>query len=394
MYFAKNINMQFVVNFLSLITVFLIFSSCKKDDSPSKDVIIEKEDSLSNGQNKVSLRFDTLDHSFENPWGIAFLAKGELLITERSGTLWYFNEASKLKTEVKGIPEVYANGQGGLLDVVLHPNFNQNKYVYFSYAKPADGGANTAVARAQWQNNQLLNWKDIYTSKPNTNSGIHFGSRLVFDNNNYLFVSIGERGNSKNAQDLSNPNGKILRLNDDGTIPSDNPFVGNSDALDEIWCYGIRNPQGLVLNKQTNQIWEHEHGPKGGDEINIIQKGANYGWPLVTFGIDYDGTIISNDTSAEGITDPIHYWVPSIAPCGMAFMNHKQYGQFQSTLWVGALAKRKVQMCKVTNNDVIQTTDYLDGLARFRDVKESPDGYIYIVSEAPGLLLKIIPVSE
>lgn len=377
-----------------LLLTFSAFSC--QDEPPVNEPDDQNQDDTTQQENpvtRVKLRFDTLAEGWQNPWGMAFLNETEMLITERNGSLYRFNMADESKTAISGTPNVVAQGQGGLLDIELHPDYATNGWIYFSYSKSVAGGANTAVGRAQLNGNSLSGWEDVYVAEPGFSGGVHFGSRVVF-HEGFLYVSIGERGRMTNAQNTENPNGCIIRLHDDGRIPGDNPFVNDDEVLDEIYVYGLRNPQGMAINPITNEIWEHEHGPCGGDEVNIIRAGNNYGWPLVTFGIDYDGSIISEDTTAPGITNPIHYWDPSIAPCGMDFFQHERYGQYNGQLLVGALAHRKVQVCFIQNDDVVRTEDHLENMARFRDVQNSPDGYLYILCESPGLLLKMIPIAQ
>lgn len=373
----------------------LAIFSCQKDEP--KDPVEQNGDSTNADTNKVvqqvELKFEVLSEGWRNPWGINFLPDGRLLITERPGNLYLYDEETDEKTEVSGLPSgsFFTQGQGGLLDVVMHPDYDENGWIYFTYSKQFEGGANTAVFRSKLEGTSLVSTEEIYLAKPAMGGGIHFGSRLAFDNDGFLYVSIGERGRMAIAQDRSNPNGCVLRLNDDGSVPADNPFMGQEDVLPEIYSYGHRNPQGLRKNPVTGDIWVHEHGPKGGDEINIVGAGNNYGWPEVTFGVDYDGTVISPDTAGPGFTQPIHYWDPSIAPCGMDFLAHERYGQYENTLLVGALALRKLVLCYWSNGDVYKTEDFLRDNARFRDIKLSPDGFIYIVCEAPGQLIKLVP---
>ena len=380
--------------FIPLIFLSTLIFSCNPDDSDIDPDINPGDTTKTDTTNwpaQVTLGAESLYEGWINPWGIAFIDTNELIITERAGKLYHFNEETKVRTEIKGLLDVLSNGQGGLLDVATHPDFENNNYLYFTYAKNiAGGGSNTALARAQLNEFQLINWEVLYEAAPGMSGGVHYGSRIVF-HDNYLYMSLGERGNPENAQDRTNPNGCVLRFTYDGIAPNTNPFIDSANVLDEIFTYGHRNPQGMALNPFSNQIWLHEHGPKGGDEINILTPAANYGWPKVTFGVNYNGTVISEDTVAPGITAPIHYWLPSIAPCGMAFINHPRYGQYNEQLIVGALAQRKLQVCYLNGDDVRKEEDLMQDFARFRDVKMSPDGYIYVVCEAPGHLLKLIP---
>jgi glucose/arabinose dehydrogenase len=256
------------------------------------------------------------------PWGFTFLPDGSMLINEKAGNLIHFKEGKK--TTIKGLPEIYLRGQGGLLDIIIHPNYKENGWIYFSYASSTgeEKGGNTAIARAKLKNNSLEELETLYKATPNTTKGQHFGSRLVFDKDGYLFFTIGERGNRDvNPQDITIDCGKVYRINDDGSIPNDNPFVNNPKAKKAIYSYGHRNPQGMILHPKTKEIWTHEHGPKGGDEINIIKAGANYGWPVISYGKNYSGTSFTEITEKEGMEQPLHYWDPSIAPSGMAFID-------------------------------------------------------------------------
>ena len=279
---------------------------------------------------------ETLVTDLTNPWGLAFLTDGSLLITERPGKILHYDNGTV--EIVGGVPDIIGVGQGGMLDIVAHPNFADNKLIYFTASVGSASAFSTALFKAKFESNQLKDVIKLFQSDIKNNEDKHFGSRIVFDKDGFVFVSFGERGNSNSAQDLSNHNGTIIRLTDTGEVPQDNPFVSNPNAKPEIWSYGHRNVQGLALHPITGELWSHEHGPKGGDEINIVKKGANYGWPLATFGIDYDGSIISTDTTIAGAEDPVYYWVPSIAPCGMNFYNSDTIPQWKGSLFLGALA--------------------------------------------------------
>ena len=335
---------------------------------------------------------DTLAAGLDNPWGLAFLPDGRILVTERKGEIRVV-QAGKLPNErIGGLPTVYSQGQGGLLDIRLHPDYARNGWLYLTYAKPGAGGASTALARAKLQGNQLTDWQELFEAQPFVNSGLHFGSRIAFDGKGYVFVSIGERGDAPNAQRLDNHYGKIIRLHDDGRVPTDNPFADQPGAKPEIWSYGHRNPQGMVYQPETGTLWAHEHGPKGGDEINVIAKGKNYGWPAITYGINYDGTPISNLTQQVGMEQPVHYWVPSIGPSGMTFVTGDRYPNWRGNLLVGALALRHLARVEVAGTRYVGEEKLFDGLARVRQVVQGPDGYVYVVTEGPGVVIKLIPV--
>jgi len=336
-------------------------------------------------------RFETVVDGINNPWGMAFLPDGSILVTEKSGILFHVIKGKK--TEVKNVPAVYNRGQGGLLDIVLHPDYAKNGWIYITYSSTeGEGtGGNTQLIRAKLENESLTQIEYLYKCGPNTTKGQHFGSRIVFDKQGYLYFSAGERGNHfVNPQDITRDNGKIYRLNDDGSIPKDNPFVGKENAKTAIYSYGHRNPQGLAIHPKTGAIWEHEHGPQGGDEINIIKKAANYGWPVVTYGIDYDNSIISNQQKKEGIENPIYYWAPSIAPSGMTFVTSDKYPDWKGHLLVGALKFQYLELVKLEGEKVIGRQKIATNIGRLRSVTQGPDGYVYMGVEGKGIL-KIIP---
>ncbi|NRD20500.1 PQQ-dependent sugar dehydrogenase [Winogradskyella eckloniae] len=321
------------------------------------------------------------------PWGFTFLPDKSLLITEKSGSLIHFKDEKK--TIISGLPEIYNRGQGGLLDIALHPEYKTNGWLYFTYAstKGENSGGNTAIARAKLENDSLTHLEVLYKALPNTTKGQHFGSRLVFDDKGFLFFSIGDRGNrDENPQDITKDCGKIYRLNADGSIPEDNPFINDYNAKTAIYSYGHRNPQGMTIHPVTKEIWTNEHGPKGGDEINIIKKGANYGWPIISYGVNYSGTKFTEITQKEGMEQPFHYWDPSIAPSGMAFIDSDVYGNWKNNLLIGSLKFQYLNMCTIEDNKVIKEERLLDGLGRVRCVKQGPDDYIYVAIENLGIV--------
>lgn len=327
----------------------------------------------------------------QNPWGMAFLSEGAILITEKSGKLFLFKDGKKI--EIGNLPEIYIRGQGGLLDIRLHPNYIDTGWIYFSYSSSEGNGngGNTAIMRAKLANNKLTNKEILYRGVPNTTKGQHWGSRLEFDDDGFLYFSIGDRGNRDvNPQDINRDGGKIYRIHDDGRIPKDNPFVGKKDAKKAIYSYGHRNPQGLVKNPFTGEIWNHEHGPRGGDEINIIKKGKNYGWPVITYGINYIGTKITDKTSKRGMEQPLYQWTPSIAPSGMTFVSSDNYPDWKGSLLVGSLAFQYLERLEFKDNKVVYREKLLDGLGRVRNVKQGPDGLIYVGIEGKGIY-KLIP---
>ena len=327
------------------------------------------------------------------PWGMTWLPDGSMLITEKSGQLIHFKDG--IKTQITNVPEVYLRNQGGLLDIELHPKYEENGWIYISYSSKegTEKGGHTAILRAKLQDNQLVAIEKLYKGVPNTTRGHHFGSRIEFDKQGYLYFSIGDRGNrDENPQDITRDGGKIYRLNDDGSIPKDNPFVGKSEAKKAIFSYGHRNPQGMAINPINGNIWVHEHGPRGGDEINEIKKAMNYGWPVITYGINYSGSSITDITKKEGMQQPIYYWVPSIAPSGMDFVTSKRYPDWKNDILAGSLKFQYLELLELENNKVVGRKKILEDIGRVRNVRQGPDGYIYIAVENKGIL-KIIPNS-
>ena len=330
----------------------------------------------------------------ENPWSIAFLPGGEFLVTERRGRLLWISPGGSMR-EVAGVPKVFSSGQGGLLDVVLDPDFPVNRQVYFSFSIPGKGGsAGTAVARAVLGTYQLTNVQVLYEMEKKTSSGLHFGSRLLFGPDKFLYVSTGERGDRDRAQDLSDTAGKVLRIQPDGRVPRDNPFVGNRNASPLVFTYGHRNIQGMVLHPETGKIWIHEHGPRGGDEINILTPGANYGWPVITYGKEYFGGLsIGEGTHKEGMEQPILQWTPSIAPSGMTFYTGNRFPNWKGNLFVGALAGQHLRRIVLSGEKVVEEEVLLHKtLGRIRDVREGPDGFLYLLTdERKGGLYRLEP---
>jgi len=343
----------------------------------------------------------TLAESLEHPWGMAFLPDGSILITERPGRLRLFKDGKLLADPISGGPQAIARGQGGLLDVALHPDFTANGYVYFSYAGAEPGEderlTGTEVARARFDGKEFTALEVIFRAFPKTPGGAHYGSRLVFGKDGKLYVSLGDRRNyMKEAQNPANHLGSILRLNDDGSAPKDNPFAGQLKAMDEIFSYGHRNVQGLALQPSSGEIWAHEHGPRGGDEVNLLKSGANYGWPAITYGIDYSGAIISQKTSAAGMEQPVVYWDPSIAPSGMAFYDGDLFAEWKGDLFVGALAHRHLRRLEMDDQKVVGQEALLRDLReRIRDVRSGPDGFLYILTDsAKGRLIRLEPAAR
>jgi glucose/arabinose dehydrogenase len=309
------------------------------------------------------------------------------LITEKSGEMYLFTENSGLNV-IEGLPEVKVQGQGGLMDVKVHPDYQNNGWIYFTYAS-ADGGgsgANTCLMRAKLQDGKLVSKEVLYKGDPNTRSGNHFGSRIEFDRDGFVYFTIGDRGDRDlNPQDYYRDNGKVYRLKDDGTIPESNPFFSQSGAKKAIYSYGHRNPQGMAIHPETGEIWTHEHGPQGGDEINIIEAGKNYGWPVISYGINYDGSKFTDITEKDGMEQPLWYWVPSIAPSGMAFSSSEKYNSWKGDLFVGSLKFQYLMHCKIENNKVVSEEPLFKGIGRVRAVEEGPDGLIYFSVEGKGI---------
>jgi len=340
----------------------------------------------------INFKVETVVDNLEIPWGMIFLPDGSMLITEQEGKLIHFKNGSK--TFVNNVPKVYYENQGGLLDIELHPNYSQNGWIYFSMSantEKSDKGGNTTIMRAKLLNNELVDQEILYKAKPNTKTGNHFGSRLEFDRDGYLYFSVGDRANRDvNPQDITRDGGKIYRINDDGSIPASNPFYNTKNAKKAIYSYGHRNPQGMAIHPETGKIWTHEHGPKGGDEINIINAGKNYGWPKITYGINYSGTKITDNTSLPGMEQPLHYWVPSIAPCGMTFITGNKYPAWEGNLLVGSLKFNYLNRIVLENNKVVKEEKLLENMGRIRNVRQAPDGYIYVAIEQVGIV-RIVP---
>ena len=329
----------------------------------------------------------------EHPWGMAFLPNEDILITERAGRLRILRAGALDPEPIQGVPEVYASGQGGLLDVALDPDFAANRVIYLSYAAEGDGGNGTRVARATLGDGRVEDLEVIFTAQPLVRSSKHFGSRLAFDRQGYLFLTVGERGQGDRAQDRGDQNGSVIRLHPDGSVPEDNPFVGVAGARPEIFSYGHRNAQGLAIHPETGVPWLHEHGARGGDEVNVVRPGVNYGWPVITHGIDYSGAPIGEGTHKEGMAQPIHYWVPSIAPSGMAFYDGDAFPEWRGDLFVGALRSELLARLELDGERVVGEERLLEGaLGRIRDVEVGPDGLLYLLTdESAGGLYRLEP---
>jgi len=325
----------------------------------------------------------------QNPWGIAFLPGGDILITERSGRLRIVREGRLLPDAVPGVPEVLAQGQGGLLDVQPHPDFATNRLIYITYSKPYTDleGARTVLIRGTFQDDALTNIEELFSAQA-VGRG-HYGSRIAFDGNGYVFITAGDRQAPSRgdlyahpAQDLSNHHGVVVRLHDDGRIPVDNPFVGTAGALGEIWSYGHRNPQGLAFHPMTGDLWANEHGPQGGDELNVVLPGRNYGWPVIGYGVNYgSGTTIHEGTLKEGMESPKHFWVPSIATSGLMIYTGDKFPAWRGNIFVGGLGGEQLSRLTVDGQTVLNEETLFQRMGRIRDVRQGPDGYIYLAIE-------------
>jgi len=344
---------------------------------------------------KANFEIVTVTDGLERPWGLAFLPDGRMLVTERPGRLRIVSADGSLSEPVAGVPKVAATGQGGMLDVVLDPDFADNQLIYLSFNEPGQGGSGTAVLRGKLVGQRLENPEVIFRMDPKLGGGRHFGSRLVFLPDGTLLISLGERGRQDRAQDLGNHQGTVVRINPDGSIPDDNPFKDREGAQPEIYSYGHRNVHGMFRDPETGTVWSHEYGALGGDELNILKPGANYGWPIVTHSRNYSGTIISRKTEAPGIEPPVTYWTPSISPSGMTVYRGDKFPQWQGDIFVGALTPGHLRRLEMAGDQVTSQETLLKGVgSRIRDVRTGPDGYIYVLTDSRnGRLLKLQPVS-
>ncbi len=346
---------------------------------------------------KQRFTWQLVTSGLSHPWSLAFLPDGQMLVTERNGHLRMIDAEGRLDPQpIAGLPAIRQHGQGGLLDVALHPDFARNHLVYFSFAESGPGGFGTAVARGRLEDHRLSQLEVIYRMQRKTGTRHHFGSRLVFDQQGHLFITQGDRGDRDRAQDLNDHAGSLIRINDDGGVPDDNPFAGRADAKPEIYSYGHRNMQGAALNPRSGKLWIHEHGPQGGDEINIPEAGKNYGWPVITYGVNYGiGTAIGEGTRKPGMEQPIYYWAPSIAPSGMAFYEGDPFPAWRGDLFVGSLKFGLLVRLELDGDKVVHEERLLDGkLGRIRDVRQGPDGLIYLLTdENDGQLIRLLPVN-
>ena len=344
----------------------------------------------------MTVLLDTVVSGLNSAWGLAQLPDLNFLVTDKSGTLYHVDN-NKNKTAITGTPEVLAEGQGGMLDVVIHPKYAENGWVYISYSKPkmVDGKkqGTTAVVRGKIKDGAFVEQLEVFEGYPFTTTKQHYGSRLVFDKKGFLFISMGERGQEKIfPQDITTAPGKIHRIKDDGSIPADNPFVGKDKAIASIYTYGNRNPQGMAMDPATGLIWENEHGPRGGDELNIIKAGTNYGWPVISYGINYDGKPITPISKKEGMQQPVTYWIPSIAPSGLAFVTGDKYPAWKGSLMVGSLRFSYLNRCIMKDNKGVGEEKLLLNIGRLRNIEMGRDGYLYVSVESPGNVFRLMPV--
>tara|TARA_R110001599_G_scaffold69232_2_gene194884 strand:- start:27 stop:1472 length:1446 start_codon:yes stop_codon:yes gene_type:complete len=344
----------------------------------------------------LTIKLDTIVSGMVEPWGMVFLPSGDMLVTEQSGEIYRIDKELN-KISVSGVPKSKYSSQGGLMDLELHPDFENNNWLYVSYSdyrvEGKDTLAGTALSRFKFSLDQLSNEEKLFEGHPYGTSGSHFAGRIEFDKEGYLFLSVGDRRKENEyPQSLSNYCGKIHRMMDDGKIPSDNPFVTQDSVMPTIYSYGHRNPQGLALNPTSNQIWAHEHGPRGGDEVNIIEPGLNYGWPVISYGIEYDGTTFTDLTEKEGMEQPILYWAPSIAPSGATFVTTDKYPGWEGDFLVGSLRFRYLNRCIVEGNKIVGEEAMFKGIGRVRNVRVGPDGYIYVAVEGPGYIFRLMPI--
>ncbi|MDH3241664.1 MAG: PQQ-dependent sugar dehydrogenase [Alphaproteobacteria bacterium] len=357
-----------------------------QDAAPAEDKVYRSQ--------QAAFRLKAIASGLENPWALAFLPGGDMLVTERPGRLRLIRDGKLVKAPIAGVPPVVERGQGGLLDVVTHPKFAENRLIYLTYAGRRMDGIGTHVARARFTGDRLEDLKVIFAARPGGSGGVHFGSRIVFGADGLMYITTGERGEPENAQKLTTLIGKVIRLTDDGKVPPGNPFVNRAGTQPEIFTYGHRNAQGIARHPGTGAIWAVEHGARGGDEINILKRGANYGWPVITYGMSYAGFPIGEGTHKPGMEQPIKYWVPSIAPSGMAFYTGDKFPGWKGNLFVGALALQHLNRLTLDGEHVVGEERLLeDWHQRIRDVRNGPDGYLYILTdEDPGAVVRLEPV--
>src|SRR5690554_857776 len=339
------------------------------------------------------VRLEVIADNLQHPWALAFLPDGSLLVTERAGRLRRITDNGLQQEPIQGLPELEVSGQGGLLDLLLHPDFRNNRQLFLSYAHKNRDGLTTRVARARLEGNALEDVEVIFEAEPRSHTSRHFAGRMVFDRQGHLYIAVGDRGEMERAQKIDDDAGGVHRITPAGAPAPGNPFSDHASPNDTRYTYGNRNIQGMVIHPETGAIWSHEHGPRGGDEVNIIRAGNNYGWPEVTYGINYSGLPISDKTTMPGVTDPLHYWDPSIAPSGMAFYTGDRFSQWQGDLFVGALKLRKLVRLTLQGERIIGEQDLLTELnQRFRDVRMGPDGALWLLTDSrEGKVYRMVP---
>jgi glucose/arabinose dehydrogenase len=346
------------------------------------------------GSEKHDFRLVRVVEGLEQPWSVAFLPDGRMLITEKAGRLRVVEGGKLLPEPVAGLPPVTVHGQGGLHDVALHPDFSANRLVYLAYAARGPDGVGTELARGRLAGHRLENVEVLFRQSPKGNRGQHFGGRIVFDRAGFVYLTLGDRGEMARAQRPDDHAGSVIRLHDDGRVPKDNPFAGKPGWKPEKFTLGNRNMQGAALHPQTGALWTHEHGPQGGDEVNIMRAGANYGWPVITYGVNYGlGTRIGEGKSKPGMEQPVYYWVPSIAPSGMAFYAGERFPRWKGNLFVGALRDRMLVRLELDGDRVVKEERLLqNAIGRIRDVRAAPDGYLYLLTDdSAGVLARLEP---
>jgi aldose sugar dehydrogenase len=385
---SKHMKSSITISFLALLSWL---SACQSSSSKNTEVPLAGE---------PTLKTTVIVNNREIIWGMDFLPNGDLLFTEKKGTIARYSTNGTIQ-EISGVPAgIVSNGQGGLLDIKVHPNYATNGWIYISYAASESGvnGAVLKLTRFKLNGNTITNTETIFQTKtPNTWYG-HYGSRIIFDKAGLLYLSIGEGGSTSyggvgsgnmNAQDTKSDWGKVHRMTDDGKVPSDNPVLPGNTTATTVFSYGHRNPQGMTYDPVNNRIWENEHGPMGGDEINLVEKGKNYGWPLVSYGKNYDGVAVSSNPTSNGITDPLKYWVPSIAPSGMAVITSDKFKSWKSNVLTGSLKFNYVSRAVLQGTTITKDEKILEGIGRVRNVKQGPDGAIYVAVEGPGRIIRV-----
>ncbi len=370
----------------------LLFISLFMLVSCSNDTTVEQPNNMITSPN--TLNQEVVVSGLNNAWGLVFLNNSEALVTQRNGQIWWVDVETGEKQHLYTVTNAILFGQGGLLGITKSPQFNTDNQIFVTYTKQGSNGYTVALGRFEVENKVVSNFQEIYVANAWSNSGAHFGSRIAFDAEGYLYFSIGDRGVMEEAQNTQNDIGCVLRLNPDGSIPNNNPFINNSNYSPAIFSYGSRNIQGMAFNSFTNQIWSHEHGPQGGDEINMMASGNNYEWPLATFGQQYGGGNISALTSIPGGTNPVHHFTPSIAPSGMTIIEGNKYPGWQGHVLFGALAAQHLNRTIIKNGIFIEEVRYFEGQGRIREVVLSPDGFIYMINESTQEILKVLPVFD